>query len=872
MRGIQRVAFIALYNVLVLFTFAVREAHATIELRRTLDQKGDMLVFGNTLGQDCDHGYPAQLAVGTLSTAACPSSGAGNDDDGIQVLWTTDGTAVGTVANASVTPSNAKSRAILALPAGANVSYARLYWTGVSANVTPSGNVTVSRGASSTTVSPEYMATIAHAGGTGWMASADATSLVQTFGDGSYDISGIDIRSDFKTKDDEWGGWYFVVFYQLGSEPVRNLTLFDHGNTAIDLISGTATVDINLSGFLVPAAGFDAKLGVFALEGDAALSGDYVSFGPTTSTLTRFSDQGVANPSTNNFFNGSRYWLGAPKSVSGDLPQTTGAAGSLTGIDIDVINVTSTMSSGQNKAVIRAGTTGETILLGGFATSITTFKPDFTSTTKQVRDINGDSLIVNDIVEYTITVTNTGSDVSTNTVIHDELPSNAVYVPGTLTLDGAPLSDTAGNDVGDVVGGIVLVRVGAGATAVQGGSMAVGETHTVKLRMKTTVVGAVLNQAFVTAGGVLRPDLGDSSWLSGDGAQTSAPTVVAAVLCTNHYGETGQVVCGQTNPFCVAGGCLPCNNAAAETTCSGDTPGCLLAGPLTGACTIVDTDGDGVFDPDERTFGTNPLNPDTDGDGLPDNVELSVSGSTGPWTAVDTDGDGIKDALDADSDNDGIPDATERDEVAGGTGADFDSDGIPNYRDADSDGDGILDAEESGGGGASPRDTDGAEKPDYLDLDSDNDGYSDAVEAGADKLNPANTDSDVPVVADYIDLDSDNDCVPDATDPARTNAAVPKADANNNCGVGEVCYRAEGICLRPEDLTDAGTRRDAGRDATTGRGGDGSTSGTDQYAQEGGGEVAGGGLLCSASPSVQQNALLAFAALLLLTRRMQRRA
>ncbi|HSM58121.1 MAG TPA: protein kinase [Candidatus Sulfomarinibacteraceae bacterium] len=55
-----------------------------------------------------------------------------------------------------------------------------------------------------------------------------------------------------------------------------------------------------------------------------------------------------------------------------------------------------------------------------------------------------------------------------------------------------------------------------------------------------------------------------------------------------------------------------------------------------------DTDGDGVADGDEIELGLDPLSPDTDGDGLSDGLELELG--TDPLRA-DTDGDGLSDGL-----------------------------------------------------------------------------------------------------------------------------------------------------------------------------------------------------------------------------------
>jgi uncharacterized repeat protein (TIGR01451 family) len=113
---------------------------------------------------------------------------------------------------------------------------------------------------------------------------------------------------------------------------------------------------------------------------------------------------------------------------------------------------------------------------------------------------------------------------------------------------------------------------------------------------------------------------------------------------------------------------------------------------------------------------------DTDGDGIPDDVEGSA-------TNRDTDGDGVPDYQDLDSDNDGINDVIE----AGGT-------------DADGDGqhDGAL------GELTNPPDTDGDGADDYVDLDSDNDSISDLVEGGS-----GATDADGNGVADGPDADGD---------------------------------------------------------------------------------------------------------------------
>ena len=75
----------------------------------------------------------------------------------------------------------------------------------------------------------------------------------------------------------------------------------------------------------------------------------------------------------------------------------------------------------------------------------------------------------------------------------------------------------------------------------------------------------------------------------------------------------------------------------------------------------ADEDGDGLKYTDEKTYGCNPLDPDTDDDGIPDGDEVSVYNT---------------DPTDPDTDNDGIPDGEELEIGTDPTDPDTDDDGI----------------------------------------------------------------------------------------------------------------------------------------------------------------------------------------------------
>ena len=223
---------------------------------------------------------------------------------------------------------------------------------------------------------------------------------------------------------------------------------------------------------------------------------------------------------------------------------------------------------------------------------------------------------------------------------------------------------------------------------------------------------------------------------SPSGGQTctaaGTPTQGASTGCQNGICDTSDNLCGYANgTTCTGDGQCRSNVCDADGKCGlangsacTDNVQCRSAACAIAQLCDVDTDRDGVTDVDEVALGTKPDNADSDGDGIPDGVELRPSAG-GPPSKIDTDGDGIIDALDTDSDNDGIPDAQE------GT-IDTDGDGLPNYRDPDDDNDGIptkKEVEDAKAHGLSD-DVDNDGKKNWLDTDADGDSVLDGDEPG----------------------------------------------------------------------------------------------------------------------------------------------
>ncbi|RDX37495.1 hypothetical protein DZA50_02010 [Kangiella sp. HD9-110m-PIT-SAG07] len=154
----------------------------------------------------------------------------------------------------------------------------------------------------------------------------------------------------------------------------------------------------------------------------------------------------------------------------------------------------------------------------------------------------------------------------------------------------------------------------------------------------------------------------------------------------------------------------------------------------------IDSDGDGVVDRldlDSDNDGVTDIveaegsEADSDGDGRYDNlVDDNGDGYDDIVdTAIpDTDGDGVPDHLDVDSDGDGI---TDFEEAGGDLSNDIDGNGVIDVL-GDADGDGLVDEydPDTGGSALPAPDTDNDGKKDFQDVDSDGDSINDSDENG----------------------------------------------------------------------------------------------------------------------------------------------
>ncbi len=564
-------------------------AGAAVTLRHQLDLRGDFRLFGNTLAQDWASGV-VPPAVGSLCTTGGGGTCGGNTtDSGADVFWRADPAAGTAACSSTITAAAARSVSMLQLPAGAVVKYARLYWSGyVSSNAfDPTATLTTPDG-SAHPVAADVGWTLATAVDNGrwwYQSSAEVTALLQALpaAPGAYLVSDVDsIPLAGVNSEVAFTGWWAVVFYEDPAEiTLRNLTLFD----GFEGVSSGAAATATLAGFRVPGGGFDAKLGVVAWEGDSNVTGDQLKFKGYTApdappaTLVNLTD--ALNPATN-FFNRSRSQLGVAVSVAGDLPQTTGAAASLSGMDLDVVDLKANgaIVAGNDSATISATSSGDVYVLGGFVTSVSTLRPDFAATVKSVANVDRTgATLAGDRLEYTVTARNAGNDPSIQTVLVDALPPGVTLVPGSIRIaSGANpggKSEAAGDDQADYddAARTLTVRLGAGATAFVGGSLAIGESTVVVFRVTVDAgaAGTIDNLASVTAAGQSgEPSAGFPTQPPSGGGGATSQVIDACIT---------DASCGGATPACdVAPAPNLCVACTADAHCGGTTPVCDLAG------------------------------------------------------------------------------------------------------------------------------------------------------------------------------------------------------------------------------------------------------------------------------------------------------
>ncbi|MGW7255734.1 DUF3344 domain-containing protein [Streptomyces sp. NPDC054834] len=166
------------------------------------------------------------------------------------------------------------SRAEVRLPAGSQVTYARLYWGGnlrVGEQKPPEDNEKVLIAEPGGEYKPLRADTVVgHRvadGAEAFQASADVTQMVRDSAPGMYSVAQVNVAMG-RSQAGAWGGWTLVVAYQNPAEPVRDLAIWDG---FARLKSHDAELRLRDANFAAGAGGY---AGLVAYNGDRGVTGD----------------------------------------------------------------------------------------------------------------------------------------------------------------------------------------------------------------------------------------------------------------------------------------------------------------------------------------------------------------------------------------------------------------------------------------------------------------------------------------------------------------------------------------------------------------------------------------------------------------------
>jgi uncharacterized repeat protein (TIGR01451 family) len=547
---------------------------------------GNIAITGNTV-ETCPT-VASNCAAAKKASAFSPNSAYDNNSFSMQFLNTSPGTLNGS----SVFDS---SSADVALPTGATVLFAGLYWggdptagSGVSGQPSPPSTPNVSlcnqvgfKVPGATTYSSVKASKLDISGANGlqstctttrYGAFADVTNQVATAGNGTYSVANIQAAGGT----DHYAGWSLLIVYHDSIDPPRNLTV-DDGFQSV--APNSPPIQVPVGGFKTPPAGaVNTTLGTVTWEGDTGLTGDSLQLNNTT-----LSD--AANPATN-FFNGGIDNLGS--NITNRNPADVNSFA----LDAKTVSANGVLANGATSATVTFSTNGDQYypVVVSFATNL--YAPVITST-KTVSNVThpGGPNVAGDRLKYTVSYTNSGYDGASNFVMRDPIPGGTTFVPGSLAITAGPQApahptDALDNDTGEFNAGAnqVVFRLGSGANGTIGGKIAPGETDTVTFQVSINAGDAdqqqIINQAHASYTGVSL----------GYGYTNDSPvvtTLVSAPDLTILKSHTGSLTGGSTIPFTIS----VANVGSAPT--DGSTVKVTDTLPSSGFSSVVSASGDG---------------------------------------------------------------------------------------------------------------------------------------------------------------------------------------------------------------------------------------------------------------------------------------
>lgn len=430
------------------------------------------------------------------------------------------------------------SMAELKLPEGSEVKNAQLYWNvATPANSSLSSfpaNIRHSNDEYYTVVDFDFIDSYTIDNEQFYAAQADVTDLIKAGGAGDYYVAGLSDSDNGYTGVSSLvggpqAGWALVVTFENDSFPLRNMNVFS-GFEA--LASGgypgvVPAVSTPLTGLLTPPSGIvNAHIGWVAIDGDRNGIDGNLQFAPMPS-------DGVCLPSMSGWTNVPPNAMNPVNNIGNSTISYLGVLGGYDGgiinpsynntlvIDIDTFTADDFLGVGNTNGIegacarLAAAST-EIVFPQSLFSVIDIFLPEFdVDQMKRQVNLTHPELPVGqanagDVIEYTLSIVNTGEDAAVDVVLTDAIPFGSSYVPGSLEIvsgvNAGPKTDAVGDDQAEFVAGKVVFRLGQGANATvggtigeQGGLTAPSATEVrFKVRVNSDAANAVTNFADIS--------------------------------------------------------------------------------------------------------------------------------------------------------------------------------------------------------------------------------------------------------------------------------------------------------------------------------------------------------------------------------------
>lgn len=295
----------------------------------------------------------------------------------------------------------------------------------------------------------------------------EITDYVKTHGSGAYTVADVALKEGTNGSPGFSGGWVMVVIYENPLMKSRAVTLFDgYAYVNGQLTGGGEYGTIPISGFTTVDSGqVNMKLGVMAAEGDVATNfgTDYLAVqklnaDPTVYNTANYLPLSHDGNTTGNFFNSSIFPVPSIGNSNPILQNNTG-------VDFSMFTIPNTDNSvignNQTSTTFRFGSTYEVYTIFGFAMSVDSYVPDpegLISVTS-INNVSNPSILnvsPGQSINYSLNITNEGTEATNNTVISIPIPATAIFnTGGTIsyntyngfTTAGVPYFDAATNKI-----------------------------------------------------------------------------------------------------------------------------------------------------------------------------------------------------------------------------------------------------------------------------------------------------------------------------------------------------------------------------------------------------------------------------------------